>query len=46
MSELAGLLGIPHANALDSYQYLANGEGASGVLTLIGPNGKTEIRLP
>ncbi|WP_316173870.1 hypothetical protein [Bradyrhizobium sp. SZCCHNRI1073] len=46
LSELAGLLGIPHANTLDSYRYLANGEGASGVLTLIGPDGETEIRLP
>ncbi|WP_316184828.1 MULTISPECIES: hypothetical protein [unclassified Bradyrhizobium] len=46
LSELPGLLGIPHANTLDSYRYLGNGEGASGVLTLIGPDGETEIRLP
>jgi len=46
LEELAKLLGIPNGHALDSYHYLADGEGAPGALTLIGPDGETEIRLP
>ncbi|WP_316181009.1 hypothetical protein [Bradyrhizobium sp. SZCCHNRI1009] len=41
----AELLGIPSGRALDSYHYLSGGEGTPGMLTLIGPDGETEISL-
>ena len=43
--ELAKILDIPSGPAIDSYRYLADGEGSPGLLTLVQAEGETSIRL-
>jgi hypothetical protein len=43
--ELAKILDIPNGPAVDSYRYLANGEGWPGSLTLVQADGENSIRL-
>ncbi|WP_257164596.1 hypothetical protein [Bradyrhizobium sp. SRS-191] len=46
LTALAELLGIPSGPVLDSFFYLANGEGATGRLTLIEADGQKDVSLP
>jgi hypothetical protein len=43
--ELAKILEIPDGPAIDSYRYLANGEGSPGSLTLVQVEGEESTRL-
>lgn len=43
--ELAKILDIPSGPAIDSYRYLADGEGSPGLLTLVQAEGETSIHL-
>jgi hypothetical protein len=45
LAELASLLGIPDGPAVDSYRYLAKGEGSPGSLTLVDSEGEQPICL-
>jgi hypothetical protein len=45
LAELARLLGIPDGPAVDSYRYLAKGEGSSGSLILVDSEGEQPICL-
>jgi hypothetical protein len=45
LAELAKVLDIPDGPVIDSYGYLARGEGAAGSLTLVQADGETSIRL-
>lgn len=45
LAELAKLLDIPDGPVIDSYRYLARGEGAPGSLTLVQADGENAIRL-
>ncbi|MGJ4950306.1 hypothetical protein [Bradyrhizobium sp. HKCCYLS20291] len=45
LTALAELLGIPSGPVLDSFRYLANGEGEPGLLTLIDSDGEKDVAL-
>lgn len=46
LTALAELLGIPGGPVLDSFRYLADGEGAPGRLTLIESDGEKDVAIP
>ena len=45
LAELAKTLDIPDGPVIDSYRYLARGEGAPGSLTLVQADGENPIHL-